>query len=127
MRFPTTLQMVAEQTAAGRPFHLALGEFLDRFYAQPDVAALLAEPRRLRDVLSESGDVYDAYLAATAECLAQGLGAPGPAWARSPDRALSRPWFASRLASLRALLILESPAPFRARNLFVSANALSRA
>jgi hypothetical protein len=127
MKVPTTLQMVAEQTAAGRPFHLGLGDFLDSFYARPDPASLAGEPPRLRDTLPEGGDVYDAYLAATAECLALQLGVPGPAWARQPDRALRRPWFASRLASLRALLIVESPAPFRARNLFVSANALSRA
>ncbi len=38
-----------------------------------------------------------------------------------------RPWFASKLAALRAVLILESPAAFRARNLFVSENALTRA
>jgi hypothetical protein len=50
-----------------------------------------------------------------------------PDWVFKPGRALKRPWFASTLASLRAVLIHESPATFRARNLFVSANALSRA
>ena len=35
--------------------------------------------------------------------------------------------FAHRGRALRATLLAESPAPFRERNLFVSANALSRA
>jgi hypothetical protein len=46
---------------------------------------------------------------------------------RSDKRKLHRPWFASPLAALRAVLILESPAAFRSRNLFVSENALTRA
>jgi len=50
-----------------------------------------------------------------------------PAWIFGPDRSLRRPWFASQLAALRGVLLHESPAPFRSRNLFVSENALSRA
>jgi hypothetical protein len=42
-------------------------------------------------------------------------------------RELHRPWFASSLAALRAVLLLESPAAFRSRNLFVTENALARA
>ena len=49
------------------------------------------------------------------------------AWTSAEQRALHRPWFASPLAALRAVLLLESPPAFRARNLFVSDNALSRA
>jgi hypothetical protein len=40
---------------------------------------------------------------------------------------LRTPWFAWPGPSLRATLLAESPAPFRERNLFVSANALTRA
>ena len=43
------------------------------------------------------------------------------------ERALHKPWSASPLAALRAVLLLESPPAFRARNLFVSENALFRA
>ena len=49
------------------------------------------------------------------------------AWTDDPRRALRTPWFATPLASLRAVLLLESPPAFRSRNLFVSENALSRA
>ncbi|MBN8246746.1 MAG: hypothetical protein J0L84_04805, partial [Verrucomicrobia bacterium] len=72
------------------------------------------------------GRVQDAYLAATAEELARRFSLPQPDWTVGEDRQLRRPWFASPLAALRAVLLLESPPAFRARNLFVSDNALSR-
>jgi hypothetical protein len=71
--------------------------------------------------------VQDAYLAAVAEHLAYTHRFPIPSWVGSENRKLHHPWFASQLAGLRAVLILESPPAFRARNLFVSENALSRA
>ncbi len=124
---PKSLSEVADLTAHGESFDLSLRNFLDGFYAQPDAAALTVEPVRLRTVVPKLGEVEDAYLAATAEWLAQRYQFALPAWPLSEDRRLHRPWFASELASLRAVLLLESPAPFRARNLFVSENALSRA
>jgi hypothetical protein len=71
--------------------------------------------------------VQDAYIAATAEELARRFELPQPDWTVGEDRQLRNPWFASPLAELRAVLLLESPPAFRARNLFVSENALSRA
>jgi hypothetical protein len=70
--------------------------------------------------------VQDAYLAATAEHLAAAHHLPIPDWVVDDARKLHRPWFASQLASLRAVLLLESPPTFRSRNLFVSENALTR-
>ena len=117
---PQTLAEVAELTAAGESFDFALRNFLDEFQARPRLVALEAEPRSLDARL-------DAYLAATAETLATERGFPVPAWAWAESRKLHRPWFALPWAGLRAVLLLESPAAFRSRNLFVSANALSRA
>jgi hypothetical protein len=84
------------------------------------------EPARLAGTIEE-GDVADAYLAATAVALARVIKVDPPAWAWQKDRRLKYPWFASSGAAIRATLLAESPAPFRERNLFVSANALSRA
>ncbi|MFN3408362.1 MAG: hypothetical protein ACK45B_05170 [Limisphaerales bacterium] len=124
---PQTLADVARMTLAGEPFDFALRNFLDAFYARPDPAMLLPEPPPLRDAVPQLGAIEDAYLAATAEWLAMRHQFPVPGWAVSETRALRRPWFASPLAALRAVLLHESPAPFRARNLFVSENALTRA
>jgi len=60
-------------------------------------------------------------------CVEPVCGRPAAAVERGTGRALRHPWFAHRGGALRATLILESPAAFRERNLFVSENALSRA
>jgi hypothetical protein len=124
---PKTLAEVAQLTLNGDSFDRCLANFLDEFYAAPNENALTAVPAFLAPALSEIGQVQDAYLAATAEELARGYGFSVPSWVAAETRKLHRPWFASPLAALRAVLILESPAAFRARNLFVSENALSRA
>jgi len=124
---PKTLAEVAQLAAEGEPFDLCLRNFLDGFYFRPEAAALNPEPVALAPKDSKNGAIKDAYLAATAEWLAWRFDLPPPAWAFAASRSLHRPWFASSLASLRAVLLWESPAPFRSRNLFVSENALSRA
>ena len=124
---PKNLAEVARLAAAGESVDLCLRNFLDGFLARPTEAALANEPEKLADKLPALGAVEDAYLAATAEWLAWRFDLPPPRWAFAPARSLRRPWFASQLASRRGLLLMESPAPFRSRNLFVSENALSRA
>jgi hypothetical protein len=104
-----------------RKFDLALREFLDEFYSHPErrPAALAEEPRLI-------GDVPDAYLAATAEYLGAIYKIPVPRWVLGHGRPLQKAFFAGGLESLKASLIVESPAAFRRRLLFVSKNALDR-
>ncbi len=120
---PKTLAEVAALAAQGDSFDRCLANFLDGFYAGPNAAA----PVLLAPQFGELGRVQDAYLAATAEELARRFSLPQPNWTVGEDRQLHRPWFATPLDALRAVLLLESPPAFRARNLFVSENALSRA
>ena len=124
---PKTLAEVAALAAHGDSFDRCLANFLDEFYAGPDAAALAATPALLAPAHGELGQIQDAYLAATAEELARHFALPTPGWTDDEARKLHRPWFASPLAALRAVLLLESPPAFRARNLFVSENALTRA
>jgi hypothetical protein len=126
MRRPASLAEVAARSRSARDFHRHLADFLDQFYLERRVDMLAEEPPRLGPTVEE-GEVVDAYLAATAVALARLLHAVPPGWATEPDRRLRRPWFAHPGRALRATLLLESPAPFRERNLFVSENALSRA
>jgi hypothetical protein len=124
---PKTLAEVAQLTASGDSFDRCLGNFLDEFYIAPAATALHEPPVLLAPQLGGLGQVQDAYLAATAEELARRFSLSVPGWTSGEARALHRPWFTSQLAALRAVLLLESPPAFRARNLFVSENALSRA
>jgi hypothetical protein len=124
---PKSLADVATSTAAGESFDRCLSNFLDAFYARPDQRFLSPNPALLAPKFGDPGRVQDAYLAATAEELARKFKLQVPPWVSDESRELHRPWFASTLAGLRAVLILESPPAFRSRNLFVSENALSRA
>lgn len=124
---PKTLIEVARLAAQGDSFDRCLANFLDEFYAAPTAEALAGAPDLLAPTFGEPGRVQDAYLAAVAEELGRVEDFPVPVWTDDDTRKLHRPWFASPLAALRAVLILESPSAFRARNLFVSENALSRA
>lgn len=107
-------------------FSYAIRDYLDRFRESRDASLLRDEPPLLAERLGDSG-VADAWVAAVAESLAQEIGLPHPAWIHSSERRLSKPWFAAKSPKLKAILLQESPAAFRVRNLFVSANALSRA
>lgn len=124
---PKTLAEVARLALEGDSFDRSLANFLDEFYLAPQAAAISQEPPPLAGQGGDLGRVQDAYLAATAEELARHYSLPVPRWTASEARKLHRPWFASPLAAVRAVLLLESPPAFRARNLFVSENALSRA
>jgi hypothetical protein len=123
---PKSLREVGEMALARSSADFALREFLDEFQRSPLATALEGEPPPLTGQVAD-GERWDAYLAATAEALALRHGWPVPAWAAAPGRRLPAPWFALPGHALRNILLVESPAPFRARNLFVSANALSRA
>ncbi len=123
---PSSLERLANLAAEGQDFSFLLGDFLDGFYRLPKEASLLAEPALLA-TRHPKGTVLDAFLAAVAHELANKQGWPAPDWAFGEARYLHRPFFPIRAAAFRATLLLESPPPFRARNLFVTANALSRA
>ncbi|MCI0535341.1 MAG: hypothetical protein L0Z50_08935 [Verrucomicrobiales bacterium] len=126
MRRPGSLEEVATWSKDRRDFHRHLADFLDEFRAKRRSAMVAAEPSRLAPQF-EGGEVCDAYLAAVAVSLAREIGFAPPTWAWAEDRKLKHPWFASPGPAIRAMLLWESPAPFRERNLFVSENALARA
>jgi hypothetical protein len=126
MRRPRSLAEVADWTEDGKTFHRHLADFLDQFYLERRAEMLSEEPAILAEKV-DGGHILDAYLAATAVALAREIAANPPEWAWQEQRKLRTPWFASKGRAIRATLLAESPAPFRERNLFVSANALSRA
>ena len=126
MMRPQSIAEIALRSADERTFFYEVMDFVDEARRLRDPAMLLDEPRELGSGF-EHGEIADAYLAAVAVSLARELRVTPPAWSLADTRKLERPWFAHPGARLRATLLSESPAAFRERNLFVSANALSRA
>ncbi|HEX5136533.1 MAG TPA: helix-turn-helix domain-containing protein [Planctomycetota bacterium] len=97
-----------------------LFDFVDRFRADPAPALVLTPPAsgldpRLAALLASVVDTL---------CVEQGRDPPGWSAGVGP---LPRPWFVSGVESLKASALLESPARFRRRNVFVLSNFLSRA
>ena len=121
---PSSLAEVAQRSQTERQFSYELADFLHEFERAGNVRMLEAEPELLDGRMPE-GAVFDAYLAAVAVALAHRMGERAPAWTGQPCRFLHQPWFASPGRHMRALLLMESPAAFRERNLFVTANAMS--
>jgi hypothetical protein len=121
---PDSLAEVARRASDARAFEFELADFLHEFALRGSEEMFSEQPVILRD-LCEMGAVFDAYLGAVAVSLSARLHCSAPRWAREPERILREPWFASPGRHMRALLLVESPAAFRERNLFVSANALS--
>jgi len=107
-------------------FSYALRNFLDRFRRNPSILLLQDEPETLTGLLQDDG-LADAYLASAAALLCQENDLPCPSWVDDKSRIMKTPWFAAKSPNLKAILLQESPAAFRIHNLFVSANALSRA
>jgi hypothetical protein len=82
----------------------------------------------LEDVPPPTGDArWDAFLAALAEHLAYHGNLPIPRWVDRKGRFLKRWWFLSDLPSVMASALAESPAAFRSRGIFVTADLFARA
>lgn len=115
-----SLKQVAETTQEDRP--LRFREFLDQFYLASDADRpdmIEAEPPLTGD------EVWDVYLAATAEHLSRKAGIEVPLWALS--RRLEKPFFAATSDEMRLILLVQSPTAFRRRNIFISSDGLDRA
>jgi hypothetical protein len=120
-----SIAALADQSRTAEHFSLGFRDFLDGFYENPEAAKLSNEPRYLTEILHDEG-YADAYLAALTEHLALEYKFPVPDWCRNPARSLKKPNFAFKTPEGQMFLLVESPTSFRVRNIFISADGLSR-
>lgn len=126
---PRTLHEAVRRSAADADGERAIDEFVDHVRLllrgplprRALAAALRTAPPLLPD------PVQNAYVAAIAAHLAREHGLTMPRWASRPERCLTRPWFALPYPWARAMLLRDSPAAFRERNLFTGPQPLARA
>ena len=127
-RRPRSLFEVVRDADSTEDIGYNLADFLDHVNvlvklptARARVAASLrTEPPRTGDA------VQDAYLGAVAAHLAHRLRLRAPRWTEKKCRWLEHPWFALPDDWARAMLLRDSPAAFRERNLFTTEDALHR-
>ena len=97
-----------------------LFDFVDAFRSGRDRALVEDPPVAELDVRLR------ALCASVAEALCRELNMNGPSWCAGVPP-LESPWFVSGIENLKAMALVESPAWFRARRIFVLGNFLSRA
>jgi hypothetical protein len=118
----TALECLKLAHAAGADFQRVVNAFVDSFRRAPE-----DEKRELvRDPIEQPGRL-EGLVAGVVSALCREAGVRAPAWVEtiySPE-----PFFAfpAEGYALRVRLMVESPAPFRVRNVFVPAQYLSRA
>jgi hypothetical protein len=126
-----TARLAAERLAAGDDlidvWRYCLLQLLDDYDQELRASGVRQASSRFTQEPDPSGSPeVDAALAALAEYLARRDGWTTPGWARKPGRYASRWWFVSPLRGMHAKALQESPASFRTRGIFVTAEALAR-
>lgn len=115
-RRPVTLLETAHRIAAGEARRAAVADFLDDLrWARDDQDRC----DRIREEPPTVDPHTDAYLGALAEDVAVGAGLRVPSWCREPHRFLDHLWWPSTTSALHARALVESPAAFRRRGIFV--------
>lgn len=99
-------------------------EFLDEFELLPRTDLMDRAVRDRPDLTASP--LADAYLGALGEHLAVTRDLKRPAWAVEPERFLDRFCFLSPVPGFRAIAVVQSPAAFRRRGIFIAEGALQR-
>jgi len=108
----------------------ALGDFLNYWhvYAAHRREDLIREPLEIPPNATVEQYQWAAFCAATVEYVCRQHQVPLPDWIDNPVHTLPTPWFTGIGASkphIQAQLLVESPEPFRRRNIYCRAHVLA--
>ncbi len=122
-RSPVTLAGTARRIVEGASLREAAADFLDdlRFARDSQDAA-----ERIREEPLPVDRHTDAYLAALGEHVAAAREIAAPPWTRRSTRFLDHFWWPSSTQALHAQALVESPAAFRRRGIFIGRTTLQR-
>lgn len=118
----TAAECVEEATRAGDRFQTVINSFVDGF--------LRADGSRRADLIRqpiERSGAMEGLVAAVVSALCRQTATSAPDWVGEIGSPVPFFAFPARSYELRVRLLVESPAPFRIRNVFVPENYLSRA
>lgn len=118
----TAVECVSEARAAGARLQQPINAFVDDFRRADH--ALRA--RMIADPVVAPGDI-EGLVSAVVSALCREQSVPTPAWVDEIGSPSPFFPFPARTFEMRLRLMLESPAPFRIRRVFVPENYLSRA
>lgn len=107
----------AQRIRAGEDWWLAVRELLDGLALGQPLDPAEPEPVERR---------IDAYLAAVVEHACARRGQPAPTWVLEPSRFLAAFWWPVGGEAFTALCLVQSPAAFRRRGIFIGATTLDR-
>jgi hypothetical protein len=118
----TARECVAAAREAGDAFQRVINAFVDGF-RRADAAGRGA---LVRDPIEQPGTI-EGLVAGVVSQLCRETGTPSPAWLQHIGSPTPFFPFPARSFELRLRLMIESPPPFRVRNVFVPENYVSRA
>ncbi len=120
---PMSVAGAAVRVSSGVELRAAVADFMDDLRWAPDQ---LDVANRIVDEPELVEPRTDAFLAALAEHVAGGHRVPVPRWTLRSERFLDSFWWPSRTVGLHARAMVESPAAFRRRGIFIGRTTLRR-
>lgn len=119
---PVSIREVSKRITSWEDFRVFFYEWLDDFYLYPECRVWMAT----EEIVPTYDNRLDAFMAAAVHHLYMKNDLEIPRWVFRDRYYLKDPWFRPAYISVRPIQIVESPGPFRARNIFVFEDVLER-